>query len=325
MYDIFKCARAAVYHNTRRLTAAQVMKELGCTHLVNAYYFNGSFKPLGWLIINGNKVSEDKWMDWGFSCDKTGAPKMSTDRTRNYFISCRPLLKDGSETIREDTADVARKAERTAVGWTSDGHIILWCDKTKMKMPDLIEKMRSLGAVDAMAMDGGGSTQGRFPKGNVTSSRLVPTYLAFWATNEEYEPKGDKPMIEVNAYSLKVDGEKKVSAHFKVKEFACKDGSDTVFIARDLIMVCEYIRMRCNKGITVNSAYRTPEYNKSVGGVDGSLHTQGAAVDLKTPSGYTPAKLANIARELLPDWGGVGIYDWGIHVDVRKDKADWVG
>lgn len=334
MYDIFKCVRAAVYYNTRKLTPAQIKAETGCTHLIGGYYFNNDpksedyFKPLGWLIVDGETVSTDQWKDWGFACDKTGAPVMSTDRTKTYFMSLRPLLKDGKETVRTDTADVARKAERQAVGWTKDGYVILWCDKTRMLMPQLIEKMQSLGAVDAGACDGGGSVQGIFPKGKVTSTRKLPMFLLFWAAKEEYEPKGEKPEMTdgITAYSLKKDGEKQLTKNFKVKEFACKDGSDTIFIHDKLPVVLQYIRIRTGKAVTVNSAYRTESYNASdaVGGAEYSQHLYGTAADIAV-KGYTPATLASIAREIMPDWGGVGIYDWGIHVDIRKDKADWNG
>jgi exopolysaccharide biosynthesis protein len=76
----------------------------------------------------------------------------------------RPLLKDGKETARTDTPDVARNAERQGIGWTKDGYIIYWCDKTKMLMPDFMRKMLELGAVDAGAFDGGGSVQGICPR-----------------------------------------------------------------------------------------------------------------------------------------------------------------
>lgn len=330
MLDIIKCERAAVYHNTRRLTPAQIQKETGCTHIIGGYYFNNKskdkdyFKPFGWLIVDGKTESTDQWRDWGFACERTGAPAMSTDRTKPYFISSRPLLKDGAETVREDTADVAYNAYRQAVGWTGDGHVVLWCEKTRFKMPQLIEKMRSLGCVDALAMDGGGSVQGIFPKGKVTSTRKMPTFLLFWAAKEEYEPKGAKPMVEINAYSVKKDGDKAVAKNFKVKEFACKDGTDTVFIAKTLPMVLQYIRMRCGKAVTVNSAYRTETHNANEGGAAYSQHLYGTAADI-TAKGFTPTTLAGIAREIMPDWGGVGIYSWGIHVDVRAEKTDWNG
>ena len=132
-------------------------------------------------------------------------------------------------------------------------------------------------------------------------------------------------MIEINAYSLKKDGNKSITKNFRVREFACSDGSDPVFIARTLPMVCQYIRTRIGKSITIGSGYRTPGKNKAVGGVENSQHLYGTAADLHTPAGWTPARMAAIAREIMPDWGGVGIYPWGIHVDVRDTRADWNG
>ena len=130
---------------------------------------------------------------------------------------------------------------------------------------------------------------------------------------------------DVKAYSLKKDGDMNLTAHFKVKEFACQDGSDTVFIAKDLPMVCEYIRARCGTALTINSAYRTEKHNGKVGGAEFSQHLYGAAADLKIPNGHTALEMANIAREIMPNFGGVGIYGWGIHVDVRSEKTDWNG
>ena len=142
-------------------------------------------------------------------------------------------------------------------------------------------------------------------------------------TNQE--PKGEKPMVEINAYSKSKEGEKYVSRNFQVKEFACSDGSDAVFIAQTLPMVCQYIRARVGKKLAVTSAYRTAAKNKAVGGATYSQHLYGTAADLLTPAGWTPAQLAVVAREIMPDWGGVGIYSWGIHVDVRDSKSDWKG
>lgn len=132
-------------------------------------------------------------------------------------------------------------------------------------------------------------------------------------------------MVEIHAYSLAKDGNTFLAKNFQVKEFACSDGSDPVFIARELPMVLQYIRMRAGTSLHINSGYRTPAKNQAVGGAQYSQHLYGTAADIRTPPGQTPAKLAAIAREIMPDWGGVGVYDWGIHVDVRKEKTDWNG
>ena len=39
------------------------------------------------------------------------------------------------------------------------------------------------------------------------------------------------------------------------------------------------------------------------------------------------AQVAAYARQIMPDWGGVGIYSKQgfTHIDVREAKADWTG
>lgn len=128
----------------------------------------------------------------------------------------------------------------------------------------------------------------------------------------------------IRAYSLKEDGENFIAKHFQVKEFASKDGADTVFVAALLPMVLEAIRSIYGKALNINSAYRTDAHNKAVGGEDQSRHTRGMAADVWM-EGVSPEELAKTARTLMPDWGGIGVYDWGIHIDVRKEKADWKG
>ena len=130
--------------------------------------------------------------------------------------------------------------------------------------------------------------------------------------------------ITVHAYSKAKHGTVKLSENFKVREFACKDGSDTIFIADKLPMVCQYIRMRVGKAITINSAYRTPEHNEKEGGEEFSMHLYGAAADIQV-KGVAPSEVAAFAETLLPDSGGIGIYPTFTHVDVREVRSRWKG
>ena len=133
-------------------------------------------------------------------------------------------------------------------------------------------------------------------------------------------------MVEIHAYSKAASGGKQLSAHFKVREFACRDGSDAVLVAPRLMMVLETIRAHFDAPVVIHSAYRTPQYNAKVGGVAHSQHCYGTAADIVV-RGKTPAQVAAYAREIMPDWGGVGIYakQGFTHIDVREDKADWTG
>lgn len=131
-------------------------------------------------------------------------------------------------------------------------------------------------------------------------------------------------MVEINAYSKAASGGKQLSAHFKVREFACGDGSDAVLVAPRLVMVLESIRTHFGAPVVIHSGYRTPQYNAKVGGVAHSQHCYGMAADISV-KGQTPAAVAAFARTLMPDWGGVGVYakKGFTHIDVREKRSDW--
>ena len=131
-------------------------------------------------------------------------------------------------------------------------------------------------------------------------------------------------MVEINAYSKASDGAKQLSTHFKAREFACRSGADAVLIAPRLVMVLETIRAHFGAAVTINSGYRTPEYNAKVGGAARSQHCYGTAADIVV-KGQTPEAVAAFARTLMPDWGGVGVYKSFTHIDIREARADWTG
>lgn len=133
-------------------------------------------------------------------------------------------------------------------------------------------------------------------------------------------------MVEIHAYSKAASGGKQLSAHFKVREFACGDGSDAVLVAPRLVMVLETIRSHFAAPVVIHSAYRTPQYNAKVNGAAHSQHCYGMAADISI-KGHAPAEVAAYARQLMPDWGGVGVYakKGFTHIDVREKKSDWTG
>ena len=130
--------------------------------------------------------------------------------------------------------------------------------------------------------------------------------------------------MTVNVYSKSKDGNKNLSKNFKVKEFACKDGSDPVFISPELVEVLQNIRDHFGKAITINSAYRTPSHNKKEGGATNSQHLYGTGADIKV-TGITPKQVAQYAETLLSGRGGIGIYSTFTHIDVRDVKSRWNG
>ena len=132
-------------------------------------------------------------------------------------------------------------------------------------------------------------------------------------------------MQTVNVCSLAAEGVNKLSAHFRVREFACTDGSDVVFISQALVEILENIRQHFGAPVHVHSGYRTVSYNASLtGSSPKSQHCNGLAADLHV-DGHSHQEVYDYACQLLGDHGGVGLYSWGIHVDVRAAKSRWKG
>ena len=128
----------------------------------------------------------------------------------------------------------------------------------------------------------------------------------------------------VKVYSKAKEGNVKLSKNFTVKEFACSDGTDTVFISLTLVNLLQKIRDHFGKAVIINSAYRTEAHNKSIGGATYSQHKYGLAADIHI-NGVTPKEIAAYVETLMPSSGGIGIYKSFVHVDVRRVKSRWNG
>lgn len=193
MYTIIKASRMEVFDNrTLQTTITEVKAMTGCTHIINGWVFGKGMKLCDDCIVDGKILNKSQYHDWCLGADRGGPPVMTLEDT-TWKTSAVPILKDGKKLARNLTPDVARPAERTAVGWLADGRVMIWCDKMILTREQLQDKLLELGCVDALMFDGGGSTQGIFPDGKVTSSRIVATFLCFW---EESSEKKEEPKVE---------------------------------------------------------------------------------------------------------------------------------
>ena len=127
----------------------------------------------------------------------------------------------------------------------------------------------------------------------------------------------------VNEYSLFNQGAHRISAHFRIKEFAQKDGRcDKILIDSELIEALEDVRVHFNAPVIITSGYRTPEYNAKIGGVKNSQHTKGAAADIKV-KGVPANKVQQYLKHKYRDKYGIGSYRTFTHIDTRKKRARW--
>ena len=322
-----------IYFNRKRLRSTKanlkkMLAETGGDAICNGSIFLRNQQPACHLKADGKVYKAPDYRAWAISWNtpEDFGVKTVPNGDANY-MECVHLIVGGKKISPVTCgADMRYRAPRTAIG-TKDGRFAYYVSKDRRSPEQLRDLLVSSGWDNAIMMDGGGSTcfMDAAGEGFAGDGRVIPFFLVWkLKSGDAFEPEGEKPMVEINAYSKAKDGGKKLSTNFAVKEFACKDGSDAVLVAPRLVMVLQSLRSHFCAAVTINSGYRTPQYNARVGGVTDSQHCYGTAADIVV-RGKTPAQVAAYARQLMPDWGGVGVYDSFCHIDVREAKADWKG
>lgn len=125
--------------------------------------------------------------------------------------------------------------------------------------------------------------------------------------------------MEIKAYVMETQGNVKITNHFRVKEFACKDNTPIVFVDEYLAIILDIARDKIGKPITITSGYRTVSHNAKVGGAKYSYHTRGMAADIRA-DGIKPKELAKVLDKIVPNSCGIIVYDNWVHFDTRNTK-----
>lgn len=124
-----------------------------------------------------------------------------------------------------------------------------------------------------------------------------------------------------------------LTKHFRLSEFRSHDGAPTpptIALALQLTAeMLESLREALSKDVgrecplLIVSGYRSPAWNKAVGGVSNSYHLKGLAADVTSPYA-SPARVQKVARRLQARGivGGLGSYPGFTHVD-RGPKRSW--
>lgn len=123
----------------------------------------------------------------------------------------------------------------------------------------------------------------------------------------------------IKSYIMDTDGNEKIGQHFKVREFACRDGSQVVFIDSYLVSILDILRNQVGKPVIINSGYRTPTRNKAVGGTKYSYHMRGMAADIRI-NGMTAKEIADKLNAIVPNECGIIVYSTWVHIDTRTKK-----
>nr|DAI20269.1 MAG TPA: peptidase [Microviridae sp.] len=123
----------------------------------------------------------------------------------------------------------------------------------------------------------------------------------------------------IKCYTMNADANENVGKYFRVKEFACKDGTPIVFIDDYLCTVLDILRNKLGKPVIITSGYRTPTWNTKCEGAKYSYHMRGMAADIRV-NGMSAKELANELNGIVPEECGIIVYKSWVHFDVRKAK-----
>lgn len=112
-----------------------------------------------------------------------------------------------------------------------------------------------------------------------------------------------------------------LSPHFSEHECACRCGCGFNQVSPRLLGLAEKVREILGAPMIVHSVCRCPARNKETGGAAESQHLRGRAMDfhvkgLDHEEAYKKIRSAFNSGQLT-ELGGLFLYDWGVHIDIR--------
>lgn len=121
-----------------------------------------------------------------------------------------------------------------------------------------------------------------------------------------------------------------LTRNFHRKEFDCKDGTKVPEEFKNnlvkLAVNLQVLRDDFGSALVISSGYRTPKYNKRVGGATLSQHLTASASDL-SQNKETPLELYKRIERLIKEGkmhnGGLGLYNTFVHYDIRQKPTRW--
>jgi hypothetical protein len=107
--------------------------------------------------------------------------------------------------------------------------------------------------------------------------------------------------------------------YFEIEEFACKCGCKENKISPNIIKMLNVARNVAGIPFEITSGYRCEKHNKAVGGVAGSSHIGGSAVDILC--GNDRDRYRIILGLLTAGFNRIGVGADFIHCDIDEYKS----
>lgn len=179
-----KPTKMSLYIANGKYSAQQVQNLTGADIVLNCtLYTFATMKPCMDFKADGIVYSDEEPLYEGYGWNSNSrVMTRTTDMVRydNFISSCN-IIKQGKVCSVDGIAWVAGSRARTAIGWKKDGTMVIYANASGQTIAQVTDDMLKAGCVDAINLDGGGSTQIATKKyGNIYSSRKVQNYLCVW-------------------------------------------------------------------------------------------------------------------------------------------------
>ena len=214
--------RLAFTHEQRRtLTSVQARRHRAVAAINGSFFDMEHHNPICYLRIGGRELGENtpgtdrihrKYYQYGSMSLRNGRPHIfRTDSARCWesslpdsnIMTAGPLLISHGEIQpqRNDRTFITQRHNRTAIGVKADGTVVLFVVDGRMKesagmtMPELSKTLYWIGCLDALNLDGGGSTTlwlGNLPK--KVKAQASNGLVNHPSDNGKYDYQGERPV-----------------------------------------------------------------------------------------------------------------------------------
>ncbi len=305
--------------------------------IVNGGPYSAPYEPDGFLKVKGKRLAYsssytpmvfgwDKGDDIGYF--KTNDLGTLNPEIKQNYIGGFDLVVDNKPLSKINCPEQIKTARpRTAIALTGKG-LAIYCTNKNVTPEYVAKYLHEAGCWAATLLDGGENSQAMVGSQKVAAlgASKVHNWLLIYLKSELKEKiKTDDDLAlgygVARVYSAALHGKQMISPNFAINEFACKDGSSLIAIHQKLPPILQKIRDNFGRPMTISSAFRSYSHNKAVGGATNSYHMYGMAADFYI-SGISPKEIGEYARQIMPDYGGIGIYNGFVHIDIGE-KRDW--
>ena len=201
-----KPRKMALYIANGKYSASQVKNLTEADIVFNGtLYTFATMKPCLDFKADGVVYSDEEPLYEGYGWNKDSRYMARTTDMQKYdnFISSCNIIKGGKACSVDGIAWVAGSRPRTAIGWKANSEMVIYVTNYNKTIAEVTSEMLKAGCVDAINLDGGGSTQIVTTNyGNIYSAegRRVQNYLCIWEKESEQAPSSPQTSEPANEW-----------------------------------------------------------------------------------------------------------------------------